>query len=68
MAFEDLIAEMSMLLESMTGEPEQDIHDAYERIRQALDTMRAEGLPVPDDLLELEAKLEEAFGQQTGAS
>lgn len=62
MAFDDLIAEMTLLLESMAGDPEPDMHDAYERIRQSLATMRAEGLPVPADLVELEAKLAEVFG------
>lgn len=60
MAFEDLKAEIMVLLDALQG-PAPDAHEIYERVRQSLDTMKAEGLPLPEDLLELEAKLEEQF-------
>ena len=45
-----------------------DLHVLYAQIRQELDQMKAQGLPLPDDLIELEARLEERFAQEKRAS
>ena len=63
MAFEELKAEMTILMDPMNS-PAPDTHEAYERIKQTLETMKAEGLPLPDDLVELERKLESLFRRQ----
>lgn len=60
MSFEDLQAEISLLLLEMENQPE-DAHQLYERIREKINEMRAYGMPVPEDLLELEKKLESEF-------
>ncbi len=60
MSFEDLQAEISLLLLEMENQPE-DAHQLYERIREKINEMRAYGMPVPEDLLELEKKLEREF-------
>jgi len=54
-------AEISLLLEQMENQPE-DAFELYEQIREKIGEMRAFGLPVPADLLELEEKLERDFG------
>ena len=58
MAFDDLNAEISYLVEVMEGE-QKDLSEIEFRLRQVLSTLRAEGLPVPDDLARLEKMLEE---------
>ncbi|RVU36333.1 hypothetical protein EOI86_14070 [Hwanghaeella grinnelliae] len=65
MAFEDLQAEIGLLLTELDGE-QGDRHEIYLRIRQMLDTMKAEGLPLPQDLVELEKALEAEFSSETG--
>ena len=44
MAFEDLDAEISYLLDAMGGD-QGDLREIEFRLRQALATLRAEGLP-----------------------
>ncbi|MEQ9488912.1 MAG: hypothetical protein RIM72_07955 [Alphaproteobacteria bacterium] len=63
MAFEDLKAEILTVLDALRG-PSPDAHEVYERVRQSLDTMKAEGLPLPEDLVHLEERLERAFAEQ----
>ena len=65
MAFDDLQAEIGLLLTEMEGE-QGDRHEIYLRIRQMLDTMKAEGLPLPQDLVDLEEALEAEFSSETG--
>jgi len=60
MAMDDLDAEISYLMEQLEGEP-GDVHEILFRVRQILDTLRAEGMPVPDDLVKLEADLDQRF-------
>ncbi len=67
MAFEDLKAELGLLLTQMEGE-QGDRHEIYLRIRQMLDTMKAEGLPLPEDLVTLERRLEEEFSDDLGGN
>ena len=56
MAFEELKAQIGMLLGEMTNRP-QDLHELYEEIHQQLNELRATGMALPNDLLELEQKL-----------
>jgi hypothetical protein len=60
MAFEDLKAEIALLLTQMENQPE-DRHELYLQIREKLNEMRAFGLPLPDDLVRLEKELEAGF-------
>lgn len=61
MAFEDIKTEIYSLLERMTNQPE-DTHQLAESIREKIAILRAEGMPVPQDLIELEKRLEEDYG------
>jgi len=58
-------AEISLLLKQMENQPE-DAFELYEQIREKIGEMRAFGLPVPGDLLELEKKLEKDFSSNAG--
>ena len=60
MALDELEAQINLLLTSIEENPE-DIHEIHELIRQKLAQMRALGLPMPADLVELEHKLEAGF-------
>lgn len=57
MALEELKAQISLLLEEMVNQPE-DISEVQEQLREKLREMRAMGLPLPADLVELEARLD----------
>ncbi|MBI4922141.1 MAG: hypothetical protein HY834_10350 [Devosia nanyangense] len=61
MALSDIQNEIVSLLQQMTNQPE-DVHQLAEQIREKLSLLRAEGLPIPDDLLELEQRLEQDYG------
>ncbi|MGF7158882.1 hypothetical protein FHS85_000492 [Rhodoligotrophos appendicifer] len=58
--FDRLEAELSLLLTQMENQPE-DRHEMYLSLREKLNEMRAFGMPVPDDILELERALEAEF-------
>jgi hypothetical protein len=60
MAFEDLKAELALLLNQMENQPE-DRHELYLQIREKLNGMRAFGMPLPSDLVRLEKELEAEF-------
>ena len=60
MAFEDLQAELSLLLNQMENQPENP-HELYLQIREKLNEMRAFGMPLPEDLVRLERELETQF-------
>jgi hypothetical protein len=60
MAFEDVTAEVGLLLTRMQNEPE-DKHEIYEQVREKLNELRAYGMPLPQDLLDLEAALAAEF-------
>ncbi len=60
MAFEDIKAEISLLLQEMVNQPE-DEHELLEQVREKLNELRAMGMPLPEDLIELEKRLEERF-------
>ncbi|MBZ9661933.1 hypothetical protein FJW07_27285 [Mesorhizobium sp. B3-1-9] len=58
MALESLKAQISLLLEEMVNQPE-DEHEIQEQLREKLREMRAMGLPLPADLVELEKRLDD---------
>ena len=60
MALEDLKTQIAYLLTSIEDNPE-DVHELHELIRQKLAQIKALGLPLPDDLVELERRLEEGL-------
>ncbi|MBJ6132512.1 hypothetical protein JAU75_06695 [Ochrobactrum sp. Q0168] len=60
MAFEDIKAEIALLFEQMVNQP-QDAHEIRETVREKLNALRASGLPLPDDLVELEKRIEKDF-------
>ncbi len=66
MTMDDLDAEITYLMEQLEGEP-GDIHEIYFRLRQALSTLRAEGLPVPENLAKLEKELDARFTDDAGS-
>lgn len=57
---QDYEAGFAMLLEEMAQKPE-DAHAIFLKLQEMLNTLRAEGLPVPDDLARLEAELSAEF-------
>ncbi len=60
MAFEDLILRINMLVTEMDNRPE-DAHEVLERLHLELNQFRATGQPLPDDLIELEKRLDKEF-------
>ncbi len=62
---QDLEAGIAMLLEEMAQKPE-DAHELFLKLQEMLNVLRAEGLPVPEDLARLEAELAEEFAAPGG--
>jgi hypothetical protein len=60
MAFDDLEAELSLLINQMDTPP-GDPHELYLRIFEKLNEYKALGLPLPDDLVRVEKELEKYF-------
>lgn len=60
MAFEDIKAQIALLMEQMVDQPE-DEHELLELVREKLNELRAMGMPLPEDLVALEKQLEERF-------
>jgi hypothetical protein len=60
MAFERLKAEISLLVTQMENQPD-DKHEVYLQLREKLNEMRVTGMPLPEDLLQLERRLEAEF-------
>ena len=58
MAFEELQAEIASLLIRMNEQPE-DLQEVEVLLREKLNEFRAMGLPLPQDLADLEALLDE---------
>ncbi|MGK2922116.1 MAG: hypothetical protein ACSLE4_04925, partial [Methyloceanibacter sp.] len=67
MAFEDLKAELALLINQMENQPE-DRHELYLQIRERLNEMRAFGMPVPEDLVKFEKDLEAQFKAEDAAA
>jgi hypothetical protein len=60
MALEEIKAQISLLLEEMVNQPE-DEHEVLEQLREKLNELRAMGMPLPDDLVALEKQLADRF-------
>lgn len=67
MSFEDKQAEIALLMQQMENQPE-DLHELYAQVREKLNEMRAYGMPLPDDLVDMEKKLESLFAAQLEAA
>lgn len=63
MAFDDIKAELGILMTRMQNEP-QDRHELYLQLMEKLNELRAFGMPVPDDLLRMERDLEAEFAAE----
>lgn len=66
MAFEGKKAEIALLLSALQDAPE-DAHELYLRIMQKLNELKAYGMPLPADLVELERRLEADFAADQGS-
>ena len=53
----DLIAAINTLVAQMESRPD-DLHEVHIKLRETLGQLRATGMPLPDDLVELERRLE----------
>lgn len=62
MSFENIKAEVSLLMTEMQNEPE-DRHEVYLQLMEKLRELKAFGLPLPDDLVRFEAALEAEFAR-----
>jgi len=58
MAFEKTRAEIDILLQRIVETPE-DATEMEQRLREKLNEMRAFGMPLPDDLVDLERTLDQ---------
>jgi hypothetical protein len=67
MAFDDLKAELALLINQMENQPE-DRHELYLQIRERLNEMRAFGMPLPEDLVKFEEELEAQFKAEEKAA
>ena len=68
MAFEDVQAELGLLLTQMENETEPtDKHEIYLVVMRKLNELKAYGMPLPQDLVDLEKALEAEFAaEQSG--
>ncbi len=57
MALEEIKAQIALLMQEMVNQP-HDKHEVLEQVREKLNELRAMGMPLPDDLVELERNLE----------
>lgn len=64
--FEDIKARIALLLEQMVEQP-HDAHELQEQLREELAEMKAMGMPLPQDLVDLEKRLEEALNLPPGS-
>ncbi|CDX41202.1 conserved hypothetical protein [Mesorhizobium sp. ORS 3359] len=58
MALESIKAQIDLLLQEMINQPEDD-REIQEQLREKLRELRAMGLPLPADLVELEKRLDD---------
>ncbi|MFZ2098998.1 MAG: hypothetical protein WAU86_00365 [Oricola sp.] len=63
MAFEGLITRLNMMFNDMENQPEDD-YELLEQIHQELNQMKATGQPLPEDLVELEERLNAEFAKR----
>jgi hypothetical protein len=52
----ELLAAVNLLAQEMEGEPD-DLHEVHLRLLEILSEIKATGMPLPDDLVELEKRL-----------
>ena len=62
MAFEALKIRLLMMLDEATHQPE-DLHELQEELREEIAGLKAQGLPVPEDIAQLEERLEAVLNQ-----
>ncbi len=62
MNMDDIKAELGILMTRMQNEPE-DRHELYLVVMEKLNAMKAYGMPLPEDLVKLEAALEAEFAE-----
>jgi len=62
MAFETLKAEILMLWNDMEGQT-KDRREVAFQIQEKIGELRAMGMPVPQDLLEVEQAIEQEYGR-----
>ena len=62
MSFENLKASVRLLMQEMVDRPD-DAHILQEQLREKLAEMRDLGLPLPEDLVQLEKYLEDEEGE-----
>jgi hypothetical protein len=67
MAFEAVKAELGLLLTQMQNQPE-DRHELYLQIMAKLSELKAFGMPLPQDLVDLERALESEFEADLASS
>jgi len=60
MAFEDIKAQISLLVSQINNQPE-DVHELHELLHQKLNELRATGQALPQDLVELEQRMLKEF-------
>ncbi len=60
MAFDDLKAELGILMTQMQTQPE-DRHELYLQLMEKLNEIKAFGMPLPQDLVAMEKALEAEF-------
>jgi hypothetical protein len=60
MAFEAIKAEIRAFLEQSIEEPE-DTRELHQQLLERLNQIRAMGMPLPDDLVELERRLTASY-------
>ena len=58
MAFEALKIRLLMMLDEATHQPE-DLHELQEELREKIAEFQAQGLPLPEDIVDLEKMLED---------
>ncbi len=63
MAFDDVKAELGILLTRMQNEP-TDKHELYLQLMEKLNELRAFGMPLPQDLVAMEKALEAEFAAE----
>jgi len=63
MAFDDVQAELGILLTRMQNEP-TDKHELYLQLMEKLNELKAFGMPLPQDLVDLEKALEAEFSAE----
>jgi len=62
MALEQFRVQIAMIMDEIAKNP-KDEHELQETLREKLSEMKAMGLPLPDDLVDLETFLEDDLEQ-----